>query len=191
MTGFVLRPITADDLPHLIALDDDPEVMRYLNGGQPADRQHIEQVVLPSFLAASRAGPHLGVWVVEGALRTGGATEFLGWVSLRRMDPARTDTATLGFRFRRASWGRGVATAAARSVLMTAFAAGEVERVLATTYQDNVASRRVLEKLGFSLRARFKPTVADLHGEATYAAAGEVWEGDEFAYELRTTPTGP
>lgn len=188
---FVLRPITADDLQDLIALDDDSEVMRYLNGGRPADRQHIEQVVLPSFLAASRAGPNLGVWVTEGALPTGDTAAFLGWVSLRRMDPARPDTATLGFRFRRASWGRGVATAAARSVLTTAFTAGEVERVTATTYQDNVASRRVLEKLGFSLLARFKPTVEQLRGATTYWGGSEVWDGDELAYELRTAPTDP
>jgi len=188
---FALRPITPADLPHLVALDDDPQVMRYLNGGRPADRLHIEQVVLPAFLAASRAGPHLGVWVVEGALRGRDARQFLGWVSLRRMDPAQPATATLGFRFKRASWGRGVATAAARSVLTRAFDAGEVERVVATTYQDNVASQHVLEKLGFALVGRFRPTLDEVSSGATYAGADEVWDGDELAYELTTAPTPP
>src|SRR5690606_28421352 len=166
MSAIRLRPITVADTRHLVALDDDPEAMRYLNGGLPADRRYIEEVVLPSFLASGVNEPHLGVWIVEGALHQGNDPEFLGWVSLRSGDQGEQGTAALGFRFRRVAWGRGYATEAARRVLTAAFASGTVERVVATTYQDNVASQRVLQKLGFTLVARYRPTAEELADSA-------------------------
>ena len=38
MLPFQLRPITDADLDALVALDDDPEVIRLINGGQPTPR---------------------------------------------------------------------------------------------------------------------------------------------------------
>jgi RimJ/RimL family protein N-acetyltransferase len=182
------RRITVEDLPQLVALDGDPEVMRYLNGGAPVDARHIEEVVLPSFIAAGEVRPYLGVWVVETSDAGRGSAGFLGWVSLRAIDPLRPSRATLGFRFARAAWGRGHATTTARALLAAAFDSGEVTRVTATTYQDNLASQRVLHKLGFQLVERFRPRAEDLVSGATYAGAGEVWEGDELVFELTAQP---
>ena len=36
-----LRPITLDDVDALVALDRDPEVMRYLSGGRPTPRDEV------------------------------------------------------------------------------------------------------------------------------------------------------
>ncbi|HET8984715.1 MAG TPA: GNAT family N-acetyltransferase [Trueperaceae bacterium] len=188
MNGTRHRRITADDLHHLVDLDSDPEVMRYLNGGAPVDQRHLQDVVLPSFIAAGEARPHLGVWVVETLDDGQLGPEFLGWVSLRHTDPTQPDTATLGFRFKRSAWGRGYATATAATLLAAAFDSGAVARVVATTYQDNFASQRVLEKLGFTLVERFRPRAEDLVVGATYGGASEVWEGDELVFELTTPP---
>ena len=38
-----LRRFTNNDVDHLFALDNDPEVMRYLNGGVPTPRSVVEQ----------------------------------------------------------------------------------------------------------------------------------------------------
>jgi RimJ/RimL family protein N-acetyltransferase len=37
----VLRPFTPHDADHLLALDNDPDVMRFINGGRPTNREAI------------------------------------------------------------------------------------------------------------------------------------------------------
>ena len=46
----LLRQFTPDDVDNLVALDGDPEVMRYINGGRPTPRAEIEHDYLPAFL---------------------------------------------------------------------------------------------------------------------------------------------
>ncbi len=46
----VLRAFTAADTDRLLALDNDPEVMRFINGGRPTSRQAIETRTLPRLL---------------------------------------------------------------------------------------------------------------------------------------------
>ena len=53
---------TAADVDHLVALDGDPEVMRFLTGGTPTPRTFIEQRVLPRFLHHDPARPEFGYW---------------------------------------------------------------------------------------------------------------------------------
>ena len=41
-----LRSFQTDDVDHLVELDGDPEVMRYLTGGVPTPRSAIENEIL-------------------------------------------------------------------------------------------------------------------------------------------------
>jgi RimJ/RimL family protein N-acetyltransferase len=52
-------------------------------------------------------------------------------------------------------WGRGIATEAGRASIDWAFDELGFERVVSITTEENVASRRVMEKLGFSLLTTF------------------------------------
>ena len=58
-----LRRLEYDDLEDLVELDGDPEVMRFINGGQATPRDELENEVSPAFLgrgrryAASASGP--------------------------------------------------------------------------------------------------------------------------------------
>jgi RimJ/RimL family protein N-acetyltransferase len=58
--------------------------------------------------------------------------------------------AGMGFNVARTHWGRGFATEAARAVLTYGFEEAELHRVYATADVRNLASMRVLEKLGLS-----------------------------------------
>ena len=49
-----LRRFTEADADHLFALDNDPEVMRYLNGGMPTPRAVVETEILPGFMQPTR-----------------------------------------------------------------------------------------------------------------------------------------
>lgn len=175
-----LRRLTPDDVDYLVALDGDPEVMRYLNGGAPTPRAVIEREILPRFMRSYAAGGAFGVWALIE--RDNGA--FLGWVSLRP-DEALPSEAALGYRLRRGAWGQGYVPEAARALLAAAFRDPAFQRVTATTYQENRSSRRVMEKLGMTFTRSFHYDPDSIPAcSATYVEGGAVWDGDDVEYAL-------
>ncbi|MBK6662348.1 MAG: GNAT family N-acetyltransferase [Thermoflexaceae bacterium] len=175
----VLRRFTPNDAPLLHALDADPEVMRYLSGGTPTPPALIETDILPAFIASSADGR--GYWAAHAA--EGGA--FLGWFGLRPpADPALRE-AELGYRLRREAWGRGFASEGVAALVAHAFGTLALVHLTATTYEENAASRRVLEKAGFTLHRRFRLSAADVAAPGTFVPGNaEPWPGDDLEYLL-------
>ena len=137
-----LRRLRPSDERDLIALDSDPDVMRYV--GSPAGPRSAEETAERVRLQiADDQGP-LGFWIVESRLDGG----FHGLCALIPMPTG--DDVELAYRLARSSWGQGLATEAARTLLDYAFEAVGLRKVVAVTYPDNRASQRVLEKLGFA-----------------------------------------
>ena len=180
----LLRRFTPADVENLVELDSDPAVMRYLNGGVPTPRDIIERDILPRFLASYDEMGEFGRWAaIEKA--TG---EFLGWFSFRSHDDAHLDDVELGYRLRQASWGRGYATEGVQALIRRGFTDLGVRRVYATTYQDNRASRRVMEKVGLTFVRAYRPTPDEVAAVGTFQpAAADVWDGDEVEYALEKT----
>jgi RimJ/RimL family protein N-acetyltransferase len=73
---------------------------------------------------------------------------FIGWCAVTRWNPDHR-SASMGYCLAEAAWGHGYATEAARALLQWAFDTLDLNRVQAETDTRNVASARVLEKLGF------------------------------------------
>jgi RimJ/RimL family protein N-acetyltransferase len=177
----VLRWFTDADVDNLFALDSDPEVMRYLTGGTSTPRDAIEHDILPRFLRSYEPHAGFGYWAAEE--KATGA--FLGWFGFHPPDGSGPDNVELGYRLRRAAWGKGYATEGSRALIRMGFAELGVRRVFATTYQDNLASRRVMEKLGMTLVRTFRATPAELGAHGTYhVASTEAWDGDDVEYAL-------
>jgi len=153
--------------------------MRYLSGGTPTPRGIIETDILPRFLRYDEGSPGFGFWAaIEKA--TG---DFVGWFSLRPVAQADPREVNLGFRLRKVAWGRGYATEGARALIRLGFTELGVQRVVATTYQDNLASRRVMEKAGMTLVRTFCITHADLNRIDTYhVASQDLWDGEDVEY---------
>ena len=84
-------------------------------------------------------------WVITLA----GEDHAIGGVSCRIVGAA----ADFGFLLHRPYWGQGLATEAARALLDWLRALPSVSRVWATCDTENLASVRVLEKLGLSREA--------------------------------------
>lgn len=145
-----LRRFAEDDVDRLVALDSDPEVMRYITYGLPTPRSTYAEVILPRWFAIYEATPLLGYFAAED--RAGG--EFLGWFHLRpdRFDP---DEQELGYRLSRATWGRGLATEGAAAVLEHGFARVGTAKISARTLAGNRRSRRVMEKCGLAFEKDF------------------------------------
>jgi ribosomal-protein-alanine N-acetyltransferase len=66
----------------------------------------------------------------------------------------------------RASWGQGLASEAAQAALAYGFERVGLERIIALTRPENIASRRVMEKLGM----RYEKNLQIFHLEAVYYA---------------------
>jgi RimJ/RimL family protein N-acetyltransferase len=99
-----LRTFTPDDADHLYDLNRDPDVMRYLSGGEPTPRDEVRDRIIPFFLSFCERYESLGFWAAE--TRPGGG--FLGWLHLR---PAGGGDVDLGYRRRRPAPGAGAARA--------------------------------------------------------------------------------
>jgi RimJ/RimL family protein N-acetyltransferase len=168
-----LRQFAQTDLEALAALDADPEVMRYLNGGRAEPFETIRDKVLPHFLAWHSRDENRGFWAAE-SLATG---EFLGWFHFRPPHEPDVPGVELGYRLRQTAWGQGFATEGARAIIHHAFNRLDVERVIAKTLVANVASQRVMQKAGMSLVETF----AEHRIEPPQAA---VW------YAIDRQPTG-
>jgi RimJ/RimL family protein N-acetyltransferase len=138
----ILRRLVPADVDGLTELDSDPAVMRLLTNGRPTPRDVIADEVLPAQLRIYERFPRLGRW----AALDPGSGEFLGWFALDPDEDGRG--AELGYRLRRAVWGRGLATEGARALVAYALDEVGLDRVWAQTMAVNTASRRVLEKAG-------------------------------------------
>lgn len=176
----ILRQFTESDGEQLFALDNDPDVMRFINGGTPTPLHVIQNDILPAFLHYDERFPTYGFWAVVDKA----TAAWLGWVSLR---PTDHDSAVLvlGYRFRKAAWGQGYATEAARALIDRAFAESDAQRVIATTYQDNLASQRVMQKLGMRFVRAFRLAPEDLTKSDTHHTIEvDMWDGDDVEYAL-------
>lgn len=139
-----IRQFTVADEDNLVQLDSDPEVMRYITGGQPIGREEIRDEIIPFHLAAYDRHPGFGTWAADDV----GTGQFLGWFHLR---PRRSDgLIDLGYRLRRSAWGNGYATEGSRALIDKGFTGHDIDRVVAETMTVNLASRRVLEKCGLT-----------------------------------------
>lgn len=176
----VLRRFTEADVDNLFDLDNDPDVMRFINGGKPTPRDMIQNETLPAFLEYYEHFAGYGFWAaIEKS--TG---EFLGWFHLRPPEGGGHDEAELGYRLRKSAWGRGYGTEGSRALIRKGFTELGVQRVFASTMAVNVASRRVMEKAGLTLERTFHQSWPELidgaeHGDVEYALSKADWDQQE------------
>lgn len=137
----VLRPYSLDDSADLVRLAGAREVAATtLRIPHP----YREQDAL-DFIASSRADAELGLSLrLAITLRASGA--FCGGIGLR-MSPAH-HRAELGYWLGLPYWGSGYATEAAQALVRYGFQTLGLHRIYASHVVGNVASGRVLQKIG-------------------------------------------
>lgn len=173
----ILRRFTLEDEDELYELDSDPEVVLVFNGGLPTPMETIRSERLPRYASYHDDHPGLGYWAAIE--KESGA--FIGLFLLRPRgegDPAEPE---LGYRLRKAAWGRGFATEGARALIDYAFERTTARRVCAETLAVHAASRRVLEKAGLRfVRSFFQEwpysVPGDEHGDVEYALSRDDWQ---------------
>ncbi len=131
-------------------------------------------------------GPFSRPWVRDRLAReiaTQAALGFQYWPIFRLADDAHVGCCglrpvpdgdgilELGFHLRPEHWGQGFATESARAVIERAFTMGAAATLIAGHHPENLASRNVLERLGFRFtRTELYPPTGLDHPSYTLAA---------------------
>jgi [ribosomal protein S5]-alanine N-acetyltransferase len=137
-----LRPFVESDVDVLYALQSNAHVLRYWDSPPWTDRAMADR-----FIAVCRQMADEGTGARLAIDRDSDGV-FIGWITLSRLNPTFR-SASLGYCLDDAAWGHGYASEAADALLQWAFGVLDLNRVQAETDTRNLASARVLEKLGF------------------------------------------
>jgi RimJ/RimL family protein N-acetyltransferase len=137
----LVRPRGMSDLAACLAMDDDAEVVRFLDLPWSDPASHRAFVISR---IDHRYAEGLGYWSVcaRDDIET-----FLGWILLTPLDLVGPEI-EIGWRFTRAAWGQGYATEAAGAVLRHAFETVGLDAIIADINPANAASLRVARKIG-------------------------------------------
>ena len=142
----ILRPFESDDVEAAFAWFGDPIVMRFTPSGPDTSieqtdarlanyQEHQAEHGFSKWIVLDR---HLDRPIGDSGLLV---LQEYGWIDL-------------GFRLAQPYWGQGLATEAACAWVRAAFDDFHIDRLTAFVQPENVASIRVLQKLGFHAERR-------------------------------------
>jgi RimJ/RimL family protein N-acetyltransferase len=139
----LLRWFTLDDLGAYHELGTNPQIIRYV-GNQPFASLDAARAMLKAAPLNDYATYGYGRFACV-CKQTGQIIGFCGPKFL-----PDTGDVDLGYRFLPELWGRGLATESARASIDYARQELRLQRLVGWVHPENVASARVLAKLGFS-----------------------------------------
>ena len=181
----VLRPLTVGDVDAVLAFRSLPEVVLHLSH-DVLDRDQVAARIVER-IARGLPGaeePLLGLAVVEP--RTG---RVIGDVMLR-LEPSHSISGdgtdewegTIGYALHPDAHGRGFAAEAAAELLVIGFRDLGLRRITADAYADNIASNRVLRRIGMRHEATIVAKSLGKDGtwldDNTWAMLRDEWRAD-------------
>lgn len=164
----LLRRFTPDDRDWLCDLYDDADVTRYLGGRKTPAK--VNELLRDRILDYYDAFPGFGMWMtVERA--TG---ERVGFHLLNNIQGE--SIIQVGFALAKPVWGRGFGTEMAAALVRYGFVDLRLPSIVGIANLENVASQRVLEKIGLQRR-----------GERAFAHPAYAAEGPLAWFERNAT----
>ena len=146
----ILRDLQESDLPALIAMNQDPEVMQYF----PKPYSQEESLRLYQGIQDEVKAYGYSLLAVEEK----SSQEFIGLVGLHHSDLrifAGKEAVEIGWRLRKEFWNRGYATEAAQACLDFAFQQAGLSEVYSFTSLLNQLSQKVMQKLSMEFVKEF------------------------------------
>ncbi len=159
----LLREITPDDAEQAYLLNSDPLVIQFTGDDAFADVDAARDFLL-RYDHYQRYG--FGRWAV--IRKTDDA--FLGWCGLKYS--ADVQEYDVGFRFFQKYWQHGYATETAAYCLQLGFTRWQMPEIVGRAMCDNLASIRVLEKIGMQWKSEH---VEDGHTWVCYGITADTY----------------
>ncbi len=141
----ILRPRSLQDLESYLAMDLDPQVVRFIRPTPPEEEHRV--YLRERFKMVFEDG--LGIWSVFEKKKTSEVGDFIGWAVLVPLGGEGPEI-EIGYRFVQKAWGKGYATEAALALRDHAFTVVGLDQIVAVTHPDNIASQQVLRKIGLN-----------------------------------------
>jgi RimJ/RimL family protein N-acetyltransferase len=143
-TRLTLRGWCDADREPFARMNADPRVMRHF----PARLSRMESDALADRIVSDLDRLGFGLYAAE--LRPGG--EFIGYIGLSEpgFEAHFMPAVEIGWRLAARYWNRGLATEGARAVVRHAFGHLGLNELVSMTLPANLASRRVMEKIGMT-----------------------------------------
>jgi RimJ/RimL family protein N-acetyltransferase len=145
----LLRRVTPEDAAFVLQQLNEPGWLEHIGDRGVRDLDDARRYIELRFLAPYRTLGY-GMYRVE----TRGDGRAVGLCGLVKRDTLPEPD--LGFSLLEEHWGRGYAFEAARAVMQHARATLGLARLMAIVSPGNVASRQLLEKLGFAVQGRLR-----------------------------------
>ena len=145
----ILRPFMEEDIEPTYQMNLDPEVSKYTGDGGVVDRAEIERRITEDVMGDYRKH---GFGRLAVTLKT--ENILIGFCGLKYLDDL--DVVDLGYRLNRNYWGQGFATEAAKVCLDFGFKKLNLSQIIGLVLPENIASIRVLDKLGFRFEKEFE-----------------------------------
>jgi RimJ/RimL family protein N-acetyltransferase len=148
------RLMDEKDLDFLYTLDQDEEVMRYINGGHKTSLHDKINIFLPRMMSYRNESKGWGLWqVILKAI-----DQPIGWILVRPMgfftDTIEWDKIELGWRFKQDFWGYGYATEAAHQIMETLISQDkQIKAFCAVALAENLPSIAIMKKLGMQFES--------------------------------------
>jgi RimJ/RimL family protein N-acetyltransferase len=136
----VLRPFAEDDAADLHRILNQEDILKYFPGPGSPSLEKAQTFVARQIKQWDEIG--YAWWAVE--LKETG--KLLGWNGLQYLP--ETDETEIGFLLDKSYWGQGLTTEAGRAGIGFGFETVGLAEIVALAHPENVASQRVIEKLG-------------------------------------------
>ncbi|MBD1807247.1 GNAT family N-acetyltransferase [Microcoleus sp. FACHB-SPT15] len=136
----LLRQFTMDDLDDLYFIYSHPDLSKYLSNEQPLRLDQTRAAI--NSIIESWQQHKFGVWAVVYKKHR----KLIGHCGLKFLE--NTPEVQIGYLLLKDYWRRGFGTEAAAAVLKYGFDVVKLERIVAIAKPENIASRRVMEKVG-------------------------------------------
>ena len=149
-----LRELEPGEASILFDLDSDPEVMRFLRGGQATELDVCIQIIHKIRGYYEKHDHRFGLWFAEEKI----SQKIMGWFFLRP-DKGRPDDISnpeLGYRLKKEFWGKGFATEGSQALIGKSFSELNCNSVFAVAMTGNLASQNVMKKIGMKFEGDYK-----------------------------------
>ncbi len=158
---FILREFSTDDVDGLFLLESNPNVYRYLSIFHPVTGENLyppktsKDEVYPIIENIQKQYEEngFGRW----AIISKDNNDFIGWCGLKVETEIRKPQVynDIGYRLREEYWGKGIATETAKACMDYGYNKLNLDTICAAAVKDNIASDRVLHKIGLKRSEEF------------------------------------
>ncbi len=173
-----MRRFREEDWQAVHAYAADPEVVRYVPGELPSE-EDAREITRAWINGQNDAPPHY-----DFAITVRPNDFVIGWCCIQ-ISVSHKQTGELMYVLNRQYWNKGCATEATHAIVGYGFSELKLHRIFATCRPENIASWRVLEKLGMQREGLLRENTwirGSWHSSYLYAILDYEWQARQNGF---------